>query len=48
MAKNKTYRKHLPGSSDLVTTYEEVRAGFVALALEKTVEPPLLWSRRAL
>jgi len=35
VAKNKTYRKHLPGSSDLVTTYEEVRAGFVALALEK-------------
>ncbi len=35
MAKNKPYRKHLSGSSDLVTTYEEVRAGFVALALEK-------------
>lgn len=31
----KPYRKHLSGSTDLVTTYEEVRAGFVALALEK-------------
>jgi hypothetical protein len=35
VAKNKPHRKHLSGSSDLVTTYEEVRAGFVALALEK-------------
>ena len=26
---------HLSGSSDLRTTYEEIRAGFVALALEK-------------
>jgi hypothetical protein len=31
----KPYRKHLSRSTDLVTTYEEVRAGFVALALEK-------------
>jgi type II restriction enzyme len=31
----KPYRKHLSKSTDLVTTYEEVRAGFVALALEK-------------
>ena len=31
----KPYRKHLSGYTDLVTTYEEVRAGFVALALEK-------------
>ncbi len=35
MAKNKPHRKHLSGSADLVTTYEEVRAGFVSLALEK-------------
>jgi type II restriction enzyme len=35
VAKNKPHRKHLSGSSDLVTTYEEIRAGFVALALEK-------------
>ncbi|OGW21913.1 MAG: restriction endonuclease [Nitrospirae bacterium GWB2_47_37] len=35
MAKNKPYHKHLSGSSYLVTTYEERRAGFVALALEK-------------
>jgi len=32
---NKPHRKHLSGSSDLVTTYEEIRAGFVKLALEK-------------
>jgi len=35
VAKNKPHRKHLSSSSDLVTTYEEIRAGFVALALEK-------------
>ena len=35
MVKNKPHRKHLSGSSDLVTTYEETRSGFVALALEK-------------
>jgi len=35
MVKNKPHHKHLSTSSDLVTTYEEVRAGFVALALEK-------------
>ena len=35
MAKNKPHRKHLSSSSDLVTTYEEIRAGFVSLALEK-------------
>jgi type II restriction enzyme len=31
----KPYLKHLSSYTDLVTTYEEVRAGFVALALEK-------------
>ena len=35
MVKKKPHRKHLSGSSDLVTTYEEIRAGFVSLALEK-------------
>lgn len=34
MAK-KPYRQHLKRSDDLVTTYEAIRAGFVALALEK-------------
>lgn len=29
------YREHLATSDDLVTPYEEIRAGFVALALEK-------------
>jgi hypothetical protein len=31
----KPYREHLQSSHDLETTYEAVRAGFVALALEK-------------
>lgn len=31
----KTYQNHLSSSRDLETTYEAVRAGFVALALEK-------------
>jgi len=35
VAINKPHLKHLSGSSDLLTTYEEVRAGFVALAIEK-------------
>lgn len=30
------YRNHLHTSTDLVTSYEAVRAGFVALALEKS------------
>src|SRR5580658_10542209 len=32
---SKYYREHLKSSKDLVTPYEAVRAGFVALALEK-------------
>jgi hypothetical protein len=36
MAKNKPYYQHLKSSEDLVTTYEAIRAGFVALALEKS------------
>ena len=35
MAKPKPYRLHLTTSDDLITSYEAVRAGFVALALEK-------------
>jgi hypothetical protein len=34
VAKKKPHRKHLSGSSDLITTYEETMAGFVALALD--------------
>ncbi len=29
------YRRHLKSARDLVTTYEQIRAGFVALALER-------------
>ena len=29
------YRRHLTSANDLVTTYEQVRAGFVSLALER-------------
>ncbi len=35
MATKKPWLQHLKSSADLVTTYEAVRAGFVALALEK-------------
>lgn len=35
MAKPRPYRLHLKSSDDLVTPYEAVRAGFVALALER-------------
>ncbi|MCX7011531.1 MAG: restriction endonuclease [Candidatus Sumerlaeota bacterium] len=35
MGRSEPFRSHLKSSADLVTTYEEVRAGFVALALEK-------------
>jgi hypothetical protein len=31
-----SYSSHLKNSEDLVTTYEETRSGFIALALEKT------------
>lgn len=33
---NKPYLQHLSSSDDLITPYEEVRAGFLALALEKS------------
>ena len=29
------YRQHLSSSTDLITPYEEIRAGFVALAMER-------------
>lgn len=35
MRTGKTAWGHLSGSSDLVTTHEAIRAGFVSLALEK-------------
>jgi type II restriction enzyme len=35
MVKSRPFRAHLKSSDDLVTSYEAVRAGFVALALEK-------------
>lgn len=31
-----TYHQHLSTSSDLITSQEEIRAGFIALALEKS------------
>jgi hypothetical protein len=45
----KAYLKHLKSSKDLETTYEAVRAGFVALALEKNRRAtPLVAQARAL
>jgi hypothetical protein len=35
MATRKPYRLHLSSSDDLVTTYEAIRDGFIALSLEK-------------
>ncbi len=49
MAKSKLYQRHLTSSQDLVTTYEAVRAGFVALALEKNRRAtPFIAEARAL
>jgi hypothetical protein len=43
------YRRHLSSSSDLETTYEDTRAGFVALALEKNHRAtPFVGEARAL
>lgn len=36
MSTKLTYKNHLKEATDLVTTYEEQRAGFLALALEKS------------
>jgi hypothetical protein len=35
VGRKKPYQEHLKNADALVTTYEAVRAGFVALALEK-------------
>ena len=35
MATGKPYLQHLSSSNDLITSYEAIRAGFIALALEK-------------
>jgi hypothetical protein len=49
MAKRRPYRQHLKSSGDLVTTYEAVRAGFVALALERNRRAtPFVAAARAL
>ena len=46
---NNPYRLHLNSGSDLVTTYEETRAGFVAQALEKTrIAVPFVEEARSL
>ncbi len=46
---NKPYLQHLKSSKDLKTTYEAVRAGFVALALEKNRQAtPYVAEARAL
>ena len=37
MSPHLSYRDHLSGPSDLVTTHEEKRAGFLALAFEKNI-----------
>lgn len=45
----KPYRQHLKSSSDLETPYEAIRAGFVALALEKNrIATPFVAQARAL
>jgi len=49
MTTTKPYLEHLGSSDDLVTTYEAIRAGFVALALEKNRRAtPLVAQARAL
>ena len=49
MAKAKPYRQHLNSSDELVTSYEAIRAGFVALALEKNRRAtPFVTQARAL
>jgi len=49
MPQDKPHRQHLTSSKSLVTTYEETRAGFVALALEKNRRAtPFIEEARAL
>ena len=49
MVSLKPYIQHLKSSADLITTYEAIRAGFVALALEKNRQAtPFVAQARAL
>jgi len=49
MPAGRPYAQHLTRSEDLVTTYEQTRAGFVALALERNVRAtPFVEQARAL
>jgi hypothetical protein len=49
MPAKQPYRRHLSSSADLETTYEAIRAGFVALALEKNHRAtPFIVDARAL
>ncbi|SNQ59280.1 AvaI/BsoBI family type II restriction endonuclease [Candidatus Methanoperedens nitratireducens] len=49
MPTDKPHRQHLTNSKSLITTYEETRAGFVALALEKNRRAtPLIEEARSL
>ena len=49
MSPHLTYKDHLSGPSDLVTTHEEKRAGFLALAFEKSLRmSPFINEARAL
>jgi type II restriction enzyme len=44
-----SYIQHLTGSTDLITPLEEIRAGFVALALERNRQAtPFVEQARAL
>jgi hypothetical protein len=49
MSSGSPYSDHISGPSDLVTTYEEKRAGFLALAFEKSIRmTPLINQANAL
>ncbi len=49
MSSKSPYRRHINSSTDLETTYEATRAGFVALALEKNRRAsPFIAEARAL
>jgi hypothetical protein len=49
MTVTKPYLQHLNSSSDLVTSYEATRAGFVSLAIEKSRQAtPFVQQARAL
>lgn len=49
METNKPYLRHLTSSEDLITSYEDTRAGFVSMALEKARRStPIVEEARAL